>query len=133
MKENSLKKDLILKKRNDIVEVLKNGRRFGRGSVRLILLRRDIQSLKIAFLVSKKYGRKAVLRNKIKRWFREIFRQNKACFPVHAHIIMTSAVSYEDLDFTILKNDFLEVVRSEEFTDFISQILPESNIPVKEE
>jgi len=133
LKENSLKKNLILKKRSDIVEVLKNGKRFERGSVRIIILKDKPASLKIAFLVSKRLGRKAVLRNKVKRWFREIFRTHKQYFPVPAHIIMTSAANYEDLDFNKLKNDFLEVVRSEEFTDFINQILSESNISLQEE
>jgi ribonuclease P protein component len=97
------------------------------------MLNRNFESLKIAFLVSKRYGRKAVLRNKVKRWFREIFRNNRHYFPVPAHIVMTSAFNYEDLDFNKLKNDFLEVVRSEEFTDFIGQILSESNISFQEE
>ncbi|MBN2856835.1 MAG: ribonuclease P protein component [Candidatus Delongbacteria bacterium] len=128
MKENSLKKNLMLKKRDDIAEVLKKGKRYDRGCIKLILLPdTETPFLKIAFLVSKKLGRKAVLRNKIKRWMREIFRVNKKYFPDHVRIIMTPTVRYEELDHNSLTSDFLEVVRSEKFNDYINKILPESN------
>jgi ribonuclease P protein component len=128
MKENSLNKNLILKKRDDIALVLKKGKRFDHGCIKLILLPdTETPFIKIAFLVSKKLGRKAVLRNKIKRWMREIFRVNKKYFPDHLRIIMTPTVKYEELDHNSLTSDFLEVVRSEKFTDHINKILPESN------
>ncbi|MBU4485999.1 MAG: ribonuclease P protein component [Candidatus Delongbacteria bacterium] len=131
MKENSLEKNLILKKRNDIAETLKSGKRFNHGTIRIILLTNpEIKKFKVAFLVSKRLGRKSVLRNKIKRWFREIFRQNKKYFPDHVQIIFTSPVMYEELNYTALKNDFLEVVRSEKFTDFVNQSLSKSDFSV---
>jgi len=129
VKENSLEKNLILKNRIEISDTLKRGKRFDTGTIRIILLPNpELKKLKVAFLVSKRLGRKSVLRNKIKRWLREIFRQNKKYFPGHAQIIITSQVMYEELDYTALKNDFLEVVRSEKFTDYTNQILSKVSI-----
>jgi len=129
LKENSLEKNLILKKRDEIAETLKSGKRFNHGTIRIILFTRpEIKKLLVAFLVSKRLGRKSVLRNKVKRWLREIFRQNKKYFPDHVRIIITSPVKYEELDYTALKNDFLEVVRSEKFTDFANQILSKASV-----
>jgi ribonuclease P protein component len=132
VKENSLKKNLILKKRNEIAETLKNGRRFDLRSIRIIILpKHSLTHLKAAFLVSKKLGKESVLRNKVKRWLREIFRQNKQYFPGRLQIIITSRSPYSELDYSTLKSDFLEVVRSEKFTDFVNQSLSETVVPVQ--
>jgi ribonuclease P protein component len=132
VKENTLRKNLILKNRDDITETLKAGRRFEYGAVKIILFPDPGQKcLKVAFLVSKRLGRRAVLRNKIKRWLREIFRNNKKYFPQSVRIILTSPLKYEGLSYDSLKNDFLEVVRSERFTDFVDQILSKNDISVQ--
>lgn len=134
MKENSLEKNLILKKRIEIADTLKRGKRFECRSIRIILLPNpELKKFKVAFLVSKRLGRESVLRNKIKRWFREIFRLNKKYFPDQVQIIMTSQKQYSELDFSSLTNDFLEVVRSEKFTDFVNQNLSKSDIPIQSE
>jgi ribonuclease P protein component len=132
VKQNSLRKDLILKNRDDIAETMKRGRRFDHGAVRIILFPDPAaQSIKVAFLVSKRLGKRAVLRNKIKRWFREIFRNNKKYFPGSVRIVLTSPLKYEGLEYNSLKNDFLEVVRSERFTDFVNQNLSGNDISVQ--
>jgi len=134
VKENSLEKNLILKKRIEIADTLKRGKRFDCRSIRIILLpNKELKKFKVAFLVSKRLGRESVLRNKIKRWFREIFRLNKKYFPDQVQIIMTSQKQYTELDFSSLTNDFLEVVRSEKFTDFVNQNLPKTDIPLQNE
>lgn len=134
MKENSLPKNLILKNRNEIADTLKRGKRFDCGSIRIILLPNpELKKFKVAFLVSKRLGRESVLRNKIKRWFREIFRLNKKYFPDQVQIIMTSQKKYTELDFSSLTNDFLEVVRSEKFTDFLNQNLSKTDISLQNE
>ena len=134
MKENSLEKNLILKKRIEIADTLRRGKRFDCRTIRIILLPNpELKKFKVAFLVSKRLGRESVLRNKIKRWFREIFRVNKRYFPDQVQIIMTSQKPYTELDFSSLTNDFLEVVRSEKFTDFVNQNLSETDIPIKSE
>jgi len=134
VKENSLEKNLILKSRIEISDTLKKGKRFDSGTIRIILLPNpELKKLKVAFLVSKRLGRESVLRNKIKRWFREIFRTNKQYFPDQVQIIITSPRPYAELDYTSLKNDFLEVVGSEKFTNFVNQNLSKTDIPAKNE
>ncbi|MCK5760695.1 MAG: ribonuclease P protein component [Candidatus Delongbacteria bacterium] len=125
MKENSLNRNLILKNRNDITQVLRNGTRFENDSLRIIVLKRTEESnFKVAFLVSKKLGKRAVVRNKIKRWMREIFRCNKAKFPVLHHIILTATKRYDQIKFESIKEDFMEIISSEKFNNYASKIVP---------
>ena len=126
MKENSLNRNLILKNRNDITQALRIGIRFENGSLRIIVLKRTEESnFKVAFLVSKKLGRRAVVRNKIKRWMREIFRCNKAKFPNFHHIILTATKRYDQINFKGLKQDFMEIISSEKFNNYTNKIVPE--------
>lgn len=125
MKENSLNRNLILKNRNDITQTLRNGIRFENDSLRIIVLKKPEESnFKVAFLVSKKLGKRAVVRNKIKRWMREIFRCNKAKFPTSHHIILTATKRYDQIKFKNIKEDFMEIISSEKFNNYINKILP---------
>jgi ribonuclease P protein component len=45
---------------------------------------------KLGIIVSKKISKKAVERNRIKRWFREIYRNNKDGLPLGVHLILIS-------------------------------------------
>lgn len=130
MKENSLNRNLILKNKNDITQILRNGTRFENDSLRIIVLKRTEESnFKVAFLVSKKLGRKAVVRNQIKRWMREIFRCNKAKFPKSHHIILTATKRYDQINFKGLKQDLMEIISSEKFNNYIDKTIPEANFP----
>ncbi|MBN2789567.1 MAG: ribonuclease P protein component [Candidatus Delongbacteria bacterium] len=125
MKENSLKKNLILKNKDDITQALRNGTRFENDSLRIIISKGNGESnFKVAFLVSKKLGKRAVLRNKIKRWLREIFRYNKNEFPISYHVILTVKQRYDQISYKSLKEDFMEIITSEKFNNYTSKIIP---------
>jgi len=127
VKENSLNRNLILKNKNDITQILRNGTRFENDSLRIIVLKRTEESnFKVAFLVSKKLGRRAVLRNQIKRWMREIFRCNKAKFPNFHHIILTATKRYDQINFKGLNQDLMEIISSEKFNNYIDKTIPEA-------
>ena len=124
MKENSLNRNLILKNKNDITQILRNGVRFENDSLRIILLEKTGESnFKVAFLVSKKLGKKAVVRNRIKRWMREIFRCNKAKFPCKHHIILTIIKKYDQVNFKNIKENFMEIISSERFNNYHDKIV----------
>ena len=126
MKENSLRRNLILKNKNDITQILRNGTRFENDSLRIIVLKRTEESnFKVAFLVSKKLGKRAVARNRIKRWMREIFRCNKAKFPMSHHIILTVTKRYDQVNFNRIEENFKEIISSEKFNNYSNQIVSE--------
>lgn len=64
-----------LKKQKDFENVFKNGKGFKQGSLYLKSNENKLQSSRFGFVVSKKFSKKAVDRNRIKRILREIVRE----------------------------------------------------------
>jgi ribonuclease P protein component len=65
-----------IRKKKDFIELYKKGHRLKGDYFHLVFQPNQQECSRMAVVVSKKIG-KAALRNKIKRWFRELFRQNK--------------------------------------------------------
>ncbi len=68
---------MILKKRNEIENVYKNGQQHCYREFNLIVC--PSYRTRVAFIVNKKLGN-AVRRNRMKRIFREIYRKNREKF-----------------------------------------------------
>jgi len=64
-----------LRKKKEIEEVLKKGKKISGYFFSLYFLKNQLPFSRAAFSVSKKISNKAFQRNKIKRWLREFFRQ----------------------------------------------------------
>ena len=69
-----LKKTNRLTKTKDIDRVFKEGKSFFGRTVGFKIANNDLGSIRINFIVSTKISKKAVVRNKIKRQLREIFK-----------------------------------------------------------
>ena len=64
-----------LKKQKDFEKIFKNGKSFKQGSLYLKINKNDLQSSRFGFIVSKKFSKKAVERNRIKRILREVVKE----------------------------------------------------------
>jgi len=64
-----------LKKQKDFEKIFKNGKSFKQGSLYLKINKNDLQSSRFGFIISKKFSKKAVERNRIKRILREIVKE----------------------------------------------------------
>jgi len=89
-------------------EVLENGKTL-RGKYLVIKFLKK-EEHKIGIRVSKK-GLKAVKRNKVKRWIREIFRLNRENLPKGYMIVWADKKAYE-AGYHKLKDDFLAILGS---------------------
>ncbi len=76
-----------IKKKKEISEIIKWGKRHNCYGFKIIYRENDEIIDRVAILVSRKIGN-AVKRNKIKRFFREIFRKNKSEFPPYFDILI---------------------------------------------
>lgn len=63
------------------------------------------QSRKAGFIVSKKISKKAVIRNKVKRRLREIYRLNKHSLPDSLQLIIVAKKGVDKLKYSDLENE----------------------------
>ncbi|NPA40224.1 MAG: ribonuclease P protein component [Thermodesulfobacteria bacterium] len=88
MKKEGLSKKERLRKAKEFERVFKEGKKIWVDKLVLIIYApNDLGLRRLGIIVSKKVG-KAVKRNKLKRWIREVFRRNKEWFPESSDIII---------------------------------------------
>ena len=76
----SFPKHQKLSSRKDYLRLLKGGKRVKLNSFDIIYSPNNLEYPRLGFIVGKGISGKAVVRNKIKRLFREYFRHNKQLF-----------------------------------------------------
>jgi len=102
LSENTLKRHEILKSRERISRILRQGRRYHGEHVTLYCM--PSEKMGFAVLVKKNSG-KPYQRNKVKRWVREIYRMEKDNFPAPCDIIILVQGAYGFHEFHALKTD----------------------------
>jgi ribonuclease P protein component len=106
--KQTLRKYEIIRKRKEIEQVLKKGNRVQTDNVIL----RFFPSLqkRIAFLVPKQI-KTAVMRNLIKRRFREIYRRNKESFAEGFDYVIQARANASNKNFWELKEEILSLAK----------------------
>lgn len=84
---NKKRKISRIKNKKEISDIFKKGQRYECYGYKIIYRANTEKNDRLAILVSRKNGN-AVKRNKIKRFFREIFRKNKIKYPPHLDILI---------------------------------------------
>ena len=110
-----------LKKEKEISFLFKKGKWKTHGNIRMIVLKnQEVEQPKIAVTVSKKFFKKAVDRNRIKRLLREIYRLNKDLFTEtygENSLSMIFWVSKEKpLNYQSLEENFIALCNSKHIT-----------------
>ena len=104
----TLSKYEIIRKRKEIEQVLKKGNRIQTDTVILRFL--PAPEKRVAFLVPKQI-KTAVMRNLIRRRFREIYRLNKTAFADGFEYIIQARENAVNINFTDLKDNLLNLAR----------------------
>jgi len=102
----SLSKKEIIKGKKSFEKVLTNGKRFTKGYLKIFVCSGGER--KVGFAISSKV-RKAVVRNRIKRWLREIYRKEKHILKYDVEIIMLIDGFDSKMSYNTLKEDVLNI------------------------
>jgi ribonuclease P protein component len=86
------------------------GRRFDAGKFVLFVRPNDLEYHRLGLTVSRKVGG-AVVRNRVKRLFREIFRRSSASIPCHFDFVVNAKRECATMPFEVLREDFISAAR----------------------
>lgn len=104
-----MEKSLRLRKNRDYQKVYKKGRSYWNRQFTLLVLKNNLNSKRIGFTVTKKYG-SAVKRNNIKRRLKEILRNNKDTLAVGYDYIFVPRQNTYQMDFKDLTRSLLHLI-----------------------
>jgi ribonuclease P protein component len=110
----SLKRNEILKKNNDIKSIFAKGNKI-LGKYVIIYFYRG-KRRKVAFIVSKKIDKRAVVRNKFKRWLREIYRQGKFKLDVSTELLIIARHDIINAEYVLLKDEIEKLFSNINYT-----------------
>ncbi len=88
-----------LKRKKDFEKIFKQGESFKQDFLFLKIKKNNLNISRFAFIVSQKVSKKAVIRNKIKRWLREAVRTNLVRIISGVDCILTASPGIEIKNF----------------------------------
>jgi ribonuclease P protein component len=94
-----------LRHRSEFKKVQERGQRYVAGALVLLVLPNDLGYRRLGVTVSSKVGN-AVVRSRIKRWFREIFRKRRALLPPSVDAVLIARSGAADSSLEALGRDF---------------------------
>ncbi len=108
-----LRKREKLMEKDEYVRVLRKGTRVSSQNFALSVLENGLEFPRIGHVVAKKTVPTAVSRNKIKRYFREIFRLNKNQFGCN-DVVFIAKSDASNLSFPAVSREILELMGREQ-------------------
>ncbi|MBU0546827.1 MAG: ribonuclease P protein component [Patescibacteria group bacterium] len=93
-----LNKSHRLKKNNDIVKVLKEGKKFIESFLIIKTLPNNLEETRFAFIISKKFSKKAVVRNRIRRQISEGIKDNLETIKKGIDVVILSIPGVQERD-----------------------------------
>lgn len=100
-----------IRKKKDFLSLYRNGSRFRGRHFSLVFRPNELGFSRLAVVVSKKVG-PAVIRNKVKRRVRELFRRNKTVLPEATDVIVVTRPEILELGPEELSAAFLAALAS---------------------
>lgn len=100
-----------IRKRKDFLFLYKKGNRYRGRYFSLIYLPNNLEFCRMAVVASKKIGN-AVMRNRIKRWMRDLFRRNKDLLKNPVDIIIVAKKEAQDASWSKLKEDYVAAIET---------------------
>lgn len=96
-----------IKKKKEFQDVQENGQKLFTKHFIIFCLKGETSQNKIGITISKKVDKRAVVRNKLKRYVREIYRVNKEKLQGEYKIIVIAKKNAGSLSYADVKKEFL--------------------------
>lgn len=100
-----------LSKKNDIDRVFRRGQGIKLGGVFLKAVLNNLPESRFAFVVSNKVSKKAVVRNRLRRIFRETIRQEKDKIKKGLDIIIMALPGLQDKEAGIVRSALTSILK----------------------
>jgi len=104
-----LKKENILRERNDFKRVFSSGRKLENAFFQVTYESNKQGKRRIAVVIGRKFG-KATLRNRIRRRIKEVYRLNREKFPPCTDYIIRPRESSKYISFFELQDNLLRLI-----------------------
>lgn len=100
-----------IRNKRDFLFLFKEGKRYKDKYFNLVYFPNSLSSSRMAVIVSKEVGN-AVVRNKMKRWMRDLFRRNKEYLKHNLDILIIIKKDIQETSWTNLRENYLRAVKS---------------------
>ena len=100
-----------IRKKKEILLVYKKGNRYRGRYFTLIYLTNDLSYSRMAVVASKKVGR-AVVRNKVKRRLRTLYRRNKNVLQKNLDLVFIAKKEAHEVPWQVIKDEFITALKS---------------------
>ena len=111
----SLTKEQRLRKKAEFTQVRTNGLRLYSRSLILYVLKNNFDFCRSGFIVSKKVSKKAVVRNRIRRRLKNIFRLNQHNFSDSYDLVVIAKKNCLDEDYYGLEKNFIKALNEKNY------------------
>lgn len=106
-----LSKQNRLRKKSDFDNVFKRGKPFKSGSLLVKIIKNNLEISRFGFIVSKKVSKKAVERNKIKRWLSGVTMGVQKDIKQGFDIVFFVLPEAKDKNYLEIKNSVIDIFK----------------------